>query len=360
MSLSVKIKHNIESFDLDISFESSKHGLTALFGPSGSGKSLTINIIAGLITPKTGTIILNGQILFSSEKSINIATHKRRIGYVFQDFRLFPHLSVKKNLLFGAKRARISPTDDETNSLIKLLDIEHLLDRYPKHLSGGEKQRIAIGRALLSEPQLLLLDEPFAALDHHRKEDILKLIETIRVKFQIPILLISHSISDVLRLSNQVHLLSSGRIVPADIQTNLVSLQDSANGTLKTLSRINGVIEEIDVKNQLIRIGFNEGRLWKNLITRYSVGENVVVKIDPDDVILSLHQLSHLTTLNQLKAKITKVSFVPINHVYISLLVGCTTIHCRVGSDLYMSLGLCVGDEVYTIVTRFSIDRVVI
>jgi len=184
---------------------------TALFGPSGSGKTTIVNIIAGLFAPDRGRLLYRGRLLFDSETGINVPVHRRGFGYVFQDGRLFPHLSVERNLDYGRRMHRLKPDGAEMRRVVKMLDIGHLLDRRPGRLSGGERQRVAIGRALLMRPQLLLLDEPLASLDAARKAEIMPYLERLREE-GVPMLYVSHQAADVRRIAGSVVRVEAGQI----------------------------------------------------------------------------------------------------------------------------------------------------
>lgn len=182
-------------------------GLTALFGPSGAGKTSLLNMVAGLLRPDRGRIVVDGEVLFDSEHGINLSAQDRRAGYVFQDGRLFPHLRVRENLGYGAARAEASAGGRGLMSLDEaaaFLGIVHLLDRLPRTLSGGEAQRVAIGRALLSGPRFLLMDEPLASLDRARREEVLIVIERLRDELRLPILYVSHDRAEVERLARVI------------------------------------------------------------------------------------------------------------------------------------------------------------
>lgn len=210
--LCVDIATRQGDFDLETRFQAPPRGLTALFGPSGAGKSTVLALIAGLRRPARGRITLDGRVLFDAAARINLPPERRGIGYVFQDALLFPHLTVLANLRYGIGRmapAQVAPTVDR---LVDLLDIRHLLHRRPPGLSGGEMQRVAIGRALLSGPRLLLMDEPLAALDSARKAEILPYIEAVRDQWGIPILYVSHALPEILRLANHAVRLERGRV----------------------------------------------------------------------------------------------------------------------------------------------------
>jgi molybdate transport system ATP-binding protein len=210
MTLDVDIAHDFGGFALQATFACAP-GLTALFGRSGTGKTTLVNAIAGLLTPKRARISVNGRVLTDTASGINVPPHKRRIGYVFQDARLFPHLSVRHNLLFGRFFARRTDAID-FGHVVDLLGIAPLLQRRPATLSGGEKQRVAIGRALLARPELLLMDEPLASLDAARKDEILPYLERLRDDLALPIVYVSHAIPEVTRLADTVVLLSDGRV----------------------------------------------------------------------------------------------------------------------------------------------------
>lgn len=180
------------------------NGLTALFGPSGAGKTSVLDAVAGLLRPEQGRISVNGELLFDSASGIDLPPEKRACGYVFQDSRLFPHLTVEQNLLFGWKLAPDERRWMALEEATDFLGVSDLLRRMPRTLSGGEAQRVAIGRALLSGPRCLLMDEPLSSLDEARREEIMQVIERIRDELRLPILYVSHDRAEVERLADQV------------------------------------------------------------------------------------------------------------------------------------------------------------
>ncbi|PPK20818.1 molybdenum ABC transporter ATP-binding protein, partial [Klebsiella pneumoniae] len=184
------------------------NGITAIFGVSGAGKTSVINAISGLTRPQKGRIVLNGRVLNDAEKDICLTPEKRRVGYVFQDARLFPHYKVRGNLRYGMSKSMV----DQFDKLVALLGIEPLLDRLPGSLSGGEKQRVAIGRALLTAPELLLLDEPLASLDIPRKRELLPYLQRLTREIHIPMLSVSHSLDEILHLAARVMVLENGQV----------------------------------------------------------------------------------------------------------------------------------------------------
>ena len=209
--LTVAVEKNLGAFSIDARFDS-EGGVTALFGPSGAGKTSIINMIAGLMTPDSGRIAHDGVVLFDSAAGIDMKAAQRRIGTVFQDGRLFPHMSIRHNLDYGRWMGGYSKDPAAFAHAVALLDIGHLLDRRPGKLSGGERQRVAVGRALLMRPRLLLLDEPLASLDAGRKDDILPYLERLRDEAKVPMIYVSHDASEVKRIASRVVRIESGKV----------------------------------------------------------------------------------------------------------------------------------------------------
>ena len=212
--LAVDVEKQLGAFKLAVRFAAAG-GATALFGPSGAGKTSLVNMIAGLLRPDRGAIALDDTVLFDAAKSIDVPPHRRRIGYVFQEGRLFPHLSVRQNLDYGRRMSGRPRDAEEFERIAALLDIGHLLDRRPGMLSGGERQRIAVGRALLTRPRLLLLDEPLASLDAGHKREILPYLVRLRDEAGIPIVYVSHTPAEVRRIATGVVRLDAGHVVAA-------------------------------------------------------------------------------------------------------------------------------------------------
>jgi molybdate transport system ATP-binding protein len=222
--LSVDVQKKLGEFALAIKFEAAG-GATALFGPSGSGKTSLVNMIAGLVAPDRGRIALDDNVLFDSSSRIDVPAHRRRIGYVFQEGRLFPHMTVARNLDYGRRMSGVADDASERERIIAMLDIGALLTRRPGHLSGGERQRVAFGRALLMKPRLLLLDEPLASLDRARKLEILPYLARLRDEAKVPMIYVSHQAGEIQKLCSQVvriedgHVQSSGGLELLDAET---------------------------------------------------------------------------------------------------------------------------------------------
>jgi molybdate transport system ATP-binding protein len=213
MTLDVAVRHRRGDFTLELAFRSEAR-ITALFGPSGSGKSTLLNVIAGLIAPDEARIVIDGRVLADTKAGIAVPVHRRRVGYVFQDARLFPHLTVARNLLYGRWFTPRPERYGSFREVVDLLGIRPLLGRRPATLSGGERQRVAIGRALLASPGLLLMDEPLASLDAARKAETLPYLERLRDELSIPMVYVSHSLDEVRRLTHSIVYLEDGRLAP--------------------------------------------------------------------------------------------------------------------------------------------------
>jgi len=218
--IEIDVVHRLGAFGLEARIAAAGRVL-AICGASGAGKTTVLMIIAGLMRPTAGRVVVEGAVFLDTAAGVDLAPRQRRIGYVFQDARLFPHLSVAQNLLYGRRFTPAAQRFVDFDAVVALLGIEALLARRPERLSGGEKQRVAIGRALLVSPRLLLLDEPLAALDDARRMDILGYIEKMRDAFAIPIVLVSHRLSEVERLASDVAVLEQGRLVEMRISPGL-------------------------------------------------------------------------------------------------------------------------------------------
>jgi molybdate transport system ATP-binding protein len=209
--LRVDVSKQLGEFAIEASF-ASEGRVTGLFGASGAGKTSLINMIAGLLRPDRGVISIDGETLDDTPTRTHLAVYRRRIGYVFQDARLFPHLDVRKNLDYGRRMNRLAEDAALWRRVTELLDIGHLLDRRPGKLSGGERQRVALGRALLSQPRLLLMDEPLGSLDEERKEEILPYLIRLRDEAGVPMVYVSHDPSEMRKLATQIAIIQRGRV----------------------------------------------------------------------------------------------------------------------------------------------------
>jgi len=210
--LSVHVRKALPAFTLDVAFSGA--GTTALFGASGAGKTTVANLVAGLMRPDAGRVAIGEDVLFDSERRIDVPVHKRRIGYVFQEGRLFPHMTVMRNLDYGRRMNGLPHNDGDRDRIVAMLNLGALLPRRPGRLSGGERQRVAIGRALLSKPRLLILDEPLASLDAARKDEILPYLERLHDE-TLPMIYVSHQPNEVRRIADRVVRIEQGKVAAA-------------------------------------------------------------------------------------------------------------------------------------------------
>ncbi len=355
MSLSVDISHHLGPLDLQIAFEAPR-GITALFGRSGTGKTTVVNAVAGLLRPDAGRIQLSGQTLFDASTGIWLPVHKRRLGYVFQDGRLFPHLSVRQNLTYGQRFApvRAGPTLDEVSDL---LGITGLHDRRPGALSGGEKQRVAIGRALLSRPELLLMDEPLAALDAARKEEILPFLERLRDHTDVPVLYVSHSVAEVARLATTVVVLEAGRVARSGRAERVLSDPDMVRQIgLREAGAVLPATVAAHHPDGLTELTISGGRLFLPQMDT-PPGTGTRVRILAHDVILSRNAPSGLSALNILPVTIIALREGSGPGVIVQMQSGDDRMLARITRRSAAAMELRAGDNIHAVVKSVSIAR---
>jgi molybdate transport system ATP-binding protein len=355
--IDVALSRQFGSFNLDIAFKNSD-GITALFGRSGSGKSTTISLMAGLQRPDAGHVILDGCVLTDVAAHIFVPPHRRRIGLVFQDSHLFPHLDVKQNLRFGRWFAPRHMRSISFDSVVETLGIGHLLKRWPNLLSGGERQRVAIGRALLSCPRLLLFDEPFAALDLQRRLEILPLIETLRDEFKIPIVYVSHAIEEVARLAACVVVLENGRVkaigAPEDILSETASAaEDPRFGRSSVLTAHVGAADQTYGLTELLHPA---GKIWL-AGPAGPEGTKAHIIIKATDVTLSKALPSQMSAQGTLKGKVEAIAVEgPFAFVTIAL-EGDGKLFAMATHRAVAELGLMLGDPVFALVKTVALDE---
>ena len=357
MSVSVDIGHHQGSFVLDAAFESTGR-LTALFGPSGSGKTSLINAIAGLIRPQRGRIAVDGRVLVDTGDGVFIPKHKRRIGMVFQDARLFPHLSVAANLRYGRWFAPAAERYGDIGAVVELLGIGHLLDRRPAGLSGGEKQRVAIGRALLASPRLLLMDEPLASLDEARKTEILPYIERLRDETKVPIVYVSHSVAEVARLASDVVVMAQGKVAAsgptAAIMQRLDLLAHEERGE-------GGAVLDTHVLQHDQRFGMSvlgppAGEIHLPYL-QAAVGHPVRLRIRARDVMIATERPQGLSALNVLAGRIAAIE--PGEGAAVEVRIDCNgvAVMARVTRQSQHALSLAPGLDVFAVIKTVSFDE---
>jgi len=306
--MSVQLRHKLGAFELDAAFEfGGRPGVTALFGPSGAGKSTIINAIAGLVQPAFGRILLDGETLLDTDRGVSVPARLRRIGVVFQDTRLFPHFSVRANLLYGWRRTREKAAAQSIDSVIALLALEGLLERRPRTLSGGEKSRVALGRALLMNPRALLLDEPLAALDAALKAEILPYLERLVRETRIPLLYVSHSLDEVARLADRMVVIDKGRVVAEGSVFEVTQRLDLIAGR----ELLPGAVLEALIAGHDEAHGLTELALAGEILVVPHIakakGETVRVRIDAPDVMLALSRPEGVSANNIIPATIAAI-----------------------------------------------------
>jgi len=354
--LSLDIERALGDFRLAVAFEAGD-GVTALFGRSGAGKTSVVNAIAGILRPDRGRIDLNGETMFDAARGIDVPTPKRRVGYVFQEGRLFPHLSVRQNLNYAGLFSRGMPAR-EFDRVVELLGLRDLLDRRPGNLSGGEKQRVAIGRALLSSPRLLLLDEPLASLDAHRKNEVLQYVELIRDEVKVPIVYVSHAVEEVVRIADTVVLMSAGGVLAVGPAEDVMGRSDlrPGEGTFEGGAVIDAKVVEQDIEHDLAVLAFDGGTLTATNVDAL-IGEPVRVRIRARDVSIALERPQRISIQNVLEGKVAALGAERSGIVDVTIAVGPTVLRSRITARAAKQLDLVPGLEVYALVKAVSLDR---
>ena len=339
------------AIDLDVPMQ----GITAIFGRSGAGKTSLVNVLSGLSHPDDGYIQLGDRVLFNSQQGIALSVDKRNIGYVFQDARLFPHYTVKGNLNYGVKHADQQHFDDVVN----LLGIAPLLSRYPASLSGGEKQRVAIGRALLTKPDMLLMDEPLASLDMPRKQELMPYLEKLAKEVNTPIIYVTHSLDEILRLADSMVMLNQGKVLisghvnsvwsspemrpwlPAKEQSSLLSARVNINHSRYALTQV---------------MLSHDASLWVTQLP-HQRGEWIRVRIFSNDVSIARHYPQASSIRNILAARIDKIHHAEDERVEVKLRIGETHLWANITAWAADELALKVGDQVFAQIKGVSVTK---
>ncbi|MDW4497069.1 molybdenum ABC transporter ATP-binding protein [Sulfitobacter sp. D35] len=349
MSLSVDLAHRFGEFALDLAFEGGP-GITALFGRSGAGKTTVINAIAGLMRPDRGRVSINGRVLLDTDAGTDIAARRRRLGYVFQDARLFPHLDVRRNLSFGTRYAPKPQSGPALDEVTDLLGIAHLLDRAPATLSGGERSRVALGRALLSQPDMLLMDEPLASLDAARKQDILPYLERLRDgPLKLPILYVSHALDEVARLADTLVLIRDGHIAAQGPLFDV--LADPAAVPLLGVRDAGAVIEATVLSHGadgLSTLEISAGRIELPGV-QAPLGARVRLRVLAQDVILATERPTGLSSRNILPVTVTAIHPGGGPGAAVALACGSDRLLARVTARAVAEMGLREGTACFAI-----------
>lgn len=345
MSIQTEFHITKNDFNLDINIIIPSEGITAIFGPSGSGKTTLLRAIAGLDQHKGSVVKIKNDIW--QENKLFIPPHQRSIGFVFQEDSLFPHLNVSKNIEYGYKRASKNSSQISIQQITQILKINHLLERLPFQLSGGEKQRVGIARALAASPKLLLMDEPLASLDINLKREILSYISRIHREFKTPIIYVSHSPTEIAYLSHHLIILDSAHIVASGPTQELLTRIDLPLALDQDASAvIEAKVRQHDDKYKLTHLQFNNNEIK---ITRNSakVGEIIRLRILARDVSLSLTYPSQTSILNIFPATVREMTNLPSSQVLLQLRIGEASILSRISLKSAMELQLKPGVKVY-------------
>ncbi|ODA66646.1 Sulfate/thiosulfate import ATP-binding protein CysA [Methyloligella halotolerans] len=354
MSIDFEARGRIGDLALDAAFRSDGR-LTALFGRSGAGKTTIVNIIAGLRRLPHERVVVDGAVLSDTAQGIRLPPHKRRIGYVFQDARLFPHLSVRQNLLYGRYFAR-GETRTGLEEVCALLGLEPLLQRGVTALSGGEKQRVAIGRALLAHPRLLLLDEPLASLDEARKQEVMPYLERLRDEAGVPIVYVSHSVAEVARLATTLVLVEDGRVTGQGGAQDMLSRLDLGLAEERdTAAVLDGVVAKHDEAVGLTTLRTQAGELRVPLLAQ-NEGTPVRALIRARDVMIATRRPEGLSALNVLPGVVKEIGTAHGAIVEITIACGEATLVARLTRYSVDALKLAPGRKVYGIVKSIAFD----
>lgn len=344
---------------------SSAARVLALFGRSGSGKSTVVNMIAGLVAPERGRVVIDGETLFDSERGINMPVEQRGVGYVFQEGLLFPHLSVRQNLEFGAARRGGASTGVPFDQVVSLLGIEPLLGRSAPTLSGGEKQRVAIGRALLSRPRLLLMDEPLAALDTGRRSEILRLIERVRDECNVRIVYVSHSIGEVSRLADDVVLMNEGAVIACGGTEEIFNRSDLRpyTGRFEGGALIEAHAVRHDARYFLTTFAFDGGELIAPGVET-AIGARVRIRIRARDVTLATTRPQGISVRNVIEGRVAAVEDRGGAIVEVRVRLGASEsedggreLLSRISRQALDEMQLVAGQPVFVLIKAIAFDK---
>jgi molybdate transport system ATP-binding protein len=355
--LALDVQLVLQKFRLQVRTAISLHGVTGLFGESGSGKSTLLRIIAGFAADASGTLSIDGRDWLNSGARLNVPAHRRPIAYVFQDARLFTHLDVQGNLQFAAKRnGGAGPQFDE---VVAALDLAPLLGRAVDTLSGGERQRVALGRALLCNPRLLLLDEPLAALDARRKQDIMPYLESLQARFSLPTIYVSHSIDEILRLADEVVVLQGGRVIAQgetrSVLNGLGTVADSRQ------FEVSSVLEGV-VTQQLPDLCLTELRVGEQSIVvpaqqARAPGSRMLLRVRAGEVALATAEPAGISIRNVLRGRISRIEADSARaFALVHVDIDGTVLRCQLTRQAILDLQLQPGMAVFALLKTASFD----
>ena len=364
--ISVRIDKRLGGFALNVAFEVQGRGVTCLFGASGAGKSATLSAIGGTLRPDGGRIAIGAEVLFDRASGVNRPMEQRGVGWVFQDARLFPHLSVEANLRYGLKRVRGRALRLGFDEVLAVLGVEGLLARRPRDLSGGERQRVAIGRALLSQPRLLLMDEPLSALDAARKAEILPFLERLKTAFDLPILYVTHNLSEVMRLADALVVLEAGKVAAQGPLAEVLARADVPLLTARadTAAVLDAVVAGHDPRRGLTRLEAGGTELLTPLLGR-PVGAAVRAVVLARDVLLAGEAPRALSARNVMPGRVERLTARPDGSVLVTVALeakapsGGPSLLSAVTRDAVEDLALAPGKPVWAVVKSVAVEGAV-
>ena len=351
------IKLQRKEFSIEAEFDIPSRGVMGIFGHSGSGKTTLLRCIAGLEKDAHGHIEINGRTWLSDNQ--NLSSQERNIGYIFQESRLFPHLSVLSNLNYGTKRcAECDTTTLDRDHLYELLNIGHLLNRKPHQLSGGEKQRVAIGRALLKNPQILLLDEPLASLDERRKQEILPFLDRLHEELSIPMLYVSHSMAEVTRLCDYILVMEQGRVqFNGRLHDALVSPESPLSHEEDAAAILEGIVSKQENEFQLSTIQTSNAN---HIVVpgQTNIGQHVRLRIKASDVSLCKSAVSDSSILNVIEGNISAILEETQGHVLLQINSRNDILLARISRKSYQQMELGLNQNIHMQIKAVSIHGI--
>jgi len=362
-SLSLQVELDYPGFQLSVNRELPLAGITCLFGPSGSGKSTLLRLIAGLETPQAGRVALGPDVWFDCHAGVNVPAHHRPVGLMFQDARLFEHLSVSRNLMFAATRSKQTASSISFDEVVSALDLNALLGRGIGSLSGGERQRVALARSLLTRPELLLLDEPLSALDDRRKAEILPYLERVPRHFRIPTIFVSHALGEVVHLADTMLVLDAGRERAYGPTAEIMERLDLQPLTGRQEA---GVLVEAQVSGHDTRLGLTrvvlDGQTLKMpIVDGLAIGERIRLRVRARDVAVATHKPEGISIRNVLQATVERIAMDPETpFAEVFMVLQGARIRARLTREAVEELQLAPGMPVFALVKSVSFDRRVV
>lgn len=358
--LDLEASLNFEAFQLEARLDLTLDGVTALFGPNGGGKSTLLRVIAGLEKAKRASISYDEALWVDSSRGIHLPAHRRPVGLVFQDARLFEHLDVAGNLRYADRRSRNNGGGITWEGVVEALDLGDLLQRRVGGLSGGERQRVALGRTILTRPKLLLLDEPLSALDLGRKAEILPYLGSAPRRFGIPTIFVSHAVDEVVQISDRVIVLAEGRVQAVGSVAEVLERSDlqGYTGRFEAGSLLEAVVTAQDEDFRLTKLSFADQVITMPMVSFLAVGEPVRLRIRARDVALAKRRPEALSIRNILKGEVVEI-LAETSTAFAEVLVdlGGSRLRARITRASVADLSLSVGDEVFALVKSTTFDR---